>query len=163
MYLWYFVIQRSNSHINVEDLRIFTTPRKLIHSLQDSDESNGSFSPVRRLRSPTPSKFMFTPTSKNGVCQSSNCNSVSDINFSSGDEQVHGSSESVSSNNDVVADKDLQVRLEEIPNRSQCTSSSIRKNSTTKIVFGLFVVLFAVLLCLMSNGDQDAHGMLVPT
>ncbi|KAK1393211.1 Survival motor neuron interacting protein 1 [Heracleum sosnowskyi] len=51
--------QRLRSHISVDDIKIFTTPRKLIYSLQESSSENSNVSKkqTRRLRSPCKSKF----------------------------------------------------------------------------------------------------------
>ncbi|KAL8126678.1 hypothetical protein AgCh_013806 [Apium graveolens] len=51
--------QRLRSHINVDDVKIFTTPRKLKYSLKDtsSENSNLSKKQTRQLRSPCKSKF----------------------------------------------------------------------------------------------------------
>lgn len=51
--------QRLRSHINVDDVKIFTTPRKLIYSLQDASRGNSIVSEKQRrqLRSPCKSKF----------------------------------------------------------------------------------------------------------
>ncbi|KAK4405013.1 protein SINE1 [Sesamum angolense] len=82
--------QRSNSHINVDDVKIFTTPRKLIRSLQDLDDSGSGYS---------------MQTSKKDMDHESN----RDKKSSSGGDLFHGSSESVSSTEDVFTNKDVQL------------------------------------------------------
>ncbi|KAI3471485.1 hypothetical protein Pfo_028135 [Paulownia fortunei] len=164
------ILQRSNSHINVDDVKIFTTPRKLIRSLQDQDDFDSGFSKkqARRFRSPMTSAFAWTPTSireQNGLPQDMNRENNGD-KLSSGDERFHGSSESVSSTEDVFSDKDLRLSAEVVPgNKAQLQRVHVQKNHnfTYSIVCGLLVVLFAVLLCLLAICDQDDHYIVVPT
>ncbi|KAK6124804.1 hypothetical protein DH2020_041455 [Rehmannia glutinosa] len=152
--------QRSNSHINVDDVKIFTTPRKLIRSLQDLDHFDSGFSSkkqIRRFRSPMTSTFEWSPTSmreQNDLHQDMNCENNGDKLFY-GDE-LHGSSESVSSTKDVFGDRDLGLSAEVVPGKET------RHNSAHNIVCGLFV-LFALVLCLLAIGDQEDHNILVPT
>lgn len=163
--------QRSNSHINVDDVKIFTTPRKLIRSLQDLDDFDTGFSEkqARRLRSPMTGTFALTPTSmhgQNGIPQDMNCENNKD-KLSSGGELFLGSSESVSSTEDVFSNKDLGFSAEVVPrNKPLLQRVNARKNhhnSASRIVCGLFVGLFAVVLFLLAIGDQDDHYIIVPT
>ncbi|CAI9778847.1 unnamed protein product [Fraxinus pennsylvanica] len=61
-----FVFQKTRSHINIEGVKIFSTPRKLTRSLQDPDGMISDFSErqTRRFGSPFSSKFEWTPTSR---------------------------------------------------------------------------------------------------
>ncbi|KAK4413107.1 protein SINE1 [Sesamum alatum] len=165
--------QRSNSHINVDDVKIFTTPRKLIRSLQDLDDSGSGFSMkhARRFRSPKMSAFAWTPTSmreQNGLSQDMDHESKRDKKSSSGGDLFHGSSESVSSTEDVFTNKNVQLSPEVVQciKPSQLQRVDVRKNhsnSSRAIVSGLFVVLVAVFLCLLALGGQDDYDILVPT
>ncbi|KAL0405070.1 UNVERIFIED_CONTAM: protein SINE1 [Sesamum radiatum] len=165
--------QRSNSHINVDDVKIFTTPRKLIRSLQDLDDSGSGFSmqQVRRFGSPKTSAFAWTPTSmreQNGLSQDMDHESNRDKKSSSGGDLFHGSSESVSSTEDVFTNKDVQLLAEVVhcikPSQFQRVNvQENHSNSSRGIVCGIFVVLVAVILCLLALGGQDDYDILVPT
>ncbi|KAL0359378.1 UNVERIFIED_CONTAM: protein SINE1 [Sesamum angustifolium] len=166
------VLDRSNSHINVDDVKIFTTPRKLIHSLQDLDDSGSGYSmqQVRRFRSPKTSAFTWTPTlmsEQNGLSQDMDHESNRDKKSSSGGDLFHGSSESVSSTEDVFTNKDVQLLPEVVhcikPSQFQRVNvQENHSNSSRGIVCGIFVVLVAVILCLLLGG-QDDYAILVPT
>ncbi|KAJ6422639.1 hypothetical protein OIU84_027580 [Salix udensis] len=56
--------QRSRSRINVDNVSIFTTPRKLVHALQDPDDLNSDFSEKQHQRfgSPCSCKFDYRST-----------------------------------------------------------------------------------------------------
>ncbi|KAL7098162.1 hypothetical protein ACP275_10G187600 [Erythranthe tilingii] len=160
--------QRSNSHINVDDVKIFTTPRKLIRSLQDQDDSNSGFSKkqVGRFRSPQTSTFEWTPTSM----RQQNC-FHQDINYdkneeklSSRGEQYHGTSESVSSTEDVFSEKDIRLSAEEKPQIQLVNVQHNHKKSIRNMACGFSLLLLAAFLCLLAIGDyDDNHYSLVPT
>ncbi|KAL3834928.1 hypothetical protein ACJIZ3_009664 [Penstemon smallii] len=156
--------QRSNSRINVDDVRIYTTPRKLIRSLQNSDDVNSGFSvkQIKRYESPTPSTYLVTPTMRhqvNGLSQDMNCDKDRDENMSFDGEQFHCTSESISSTEDVFTDKDLRSSPLEVIHENKFR---IRKNHQSYIVCVLFVIL-AVIFCLMEIRDQNDLYVLVPT
>ncbi|PIN20410.1 hypothetical protein CDL12_06880 [Handroanthus impetiginosus] len=162
--------QRANSHINAGDVKIFTTPRKLVHSLQDLDDFDSGVpkNQLRSFRSPLTSRFMWTPKSmreQNDLPREMNHENNGD-KLSPGEQRFHGISESVSSTEDVFADKDLTSFPEVLPgNKPQFQGVNVQKNhqaSARTIVGGLFV-LFAVCLCLLAVGGQDNHIILVPT
>ncbi|KAL8456217.1 hypothetical protein ACS0TY_033620 [Phlomoides rotata] len=142
--------QRSNSHINIDDVRIFTTPRKLIRSLQaqDSDDSDTGFCEKhsRRFRGTS----AWTPRGQNGLPQDIKCGSNKN-KFSYRSESV-SSTEGVFSNNDVA---------EIVP----ANKSRLKKHhsSTIRMVCGLLVSLFAAFLFLLAIGDQDDRYIIVPT
>lgn len=166
------MLQRSSAHINVDDMKIYSTPRRLIHSLQDLDDSDSSFSnkQVRRFRSPRTSTFERTPTSM----REHNC-FPRDINYhddndeeilSSGGKQFHGRSESVSYTEDVCDERDLRLPAVVAEDKHQLHIFSVQNNQNKfirHIIFGIFVVLVAAILCLLEIGDQDDHRILVPT
>ncbi|CAK9145899.1 unnamed protein product [Ilex paraguariensis] len=163
--------QRSRSHINVDNVKIFTTPRKLIRSLQEPDDMGFFDNQSRRFRSPSSSKFEWSPASKydqNGLSHEADHEIKGDENLSSGGEQFHGSLESVSSSTeDVPVDADLQVYPKEVPgskteSQGICVQKVHRK-STVNIVCGLLAMLFVVFGCLLWIDDQDEGYNLVPT
>nr|GMD43100.1 protein SINE1 [Ipomoea batatas]GMD48032.1 protein SINE1 [Ipomoea batatas] len=92
--------QRSHSHVTPENVAIFTTPRKLIHSLQDVHNSpDFSEKKTRRYRSLSACEFEWSPASyrENGLLNGKTMNN-GDEKFSDESEQSHHqTSESVSS------------------------------------------------------------------
>ncbi|KAL6506054.1 hypothetical protein OROHE_022773 [Orobanche hederae] len=159
--------QLSNSRVNIDDVKIFTTPRKLIRSLQDLDNFDPDYSikQARRLISP----MTRTPTSmlgQNGLRQDMNRDKDGDNKLFS-DDEPRGSSESVSSTEDVFRDK-VQVLSPEVVavNKAQPQRAHVlmnHHNSARMIVYGLSAVLSALLFCFLAIGDQDDHHILVPT
>ncbi|CAA0821860.1 Unknown protein, partial [Striga hermonthica] len=142
----------SNSHINVDDVKTFTTPRKLIHSLQVQDlqdfDSNFSTKQVKKFRSPTTRSAFYD---QSHLCREMNRENGGGRLFS--EEEHHGQSESVSSTGDEVVPKN-KPRLEKV----YCHISA------RSIIYSLFAVLLALLLCLLAIGNQDDQdNILVPT
>ncbi|XP_059647313.1 protein SINE1 [Cornus florida] len=162
--------QRSRSQINIDNVKIFTTPRKLIHSLQEASDSGSNFSvkQTRRCRSPYSSDFEWSPMSKynqNASSHDMNHEIKKDVNLSGGGTQLHGGSESVSSTEDLPSDADLQVSRDEIPEiKSEASFDVQRKHrkSTLSVLSGFLLVLFAVFICLLRI-DDHGEGYLVPT
>ncbi|CAA0809797.1 ARM repeat superfamily protein [Striga hermonthica] len=144
--------EHSNSHINVDDVKPFTTPRKLIHSLQVQDlqdfDSNFSTKQVKKFRSPTKRSAFYD---QSHLCREMNRENGGGRLFS--EEEHHGQSESVSSTGDEVVPEN-KPRLEKV----YCHISA------RSIIYSLFAVLLALLLCLLAIGNQDDQdNILVPT
>ncbi|KAI3677024.1 hypothetical protein L1987_86642 [Smallanthus sonchifolius] len=144
--------QRSRSYVNVDNINYFTTPRKLVKSpyVPDTDCSK---SRSRRFRSPSPRKFNRRPDSnydQNGFNEG----------FSIEDEQFDGTSELVSSTEDIPTNgsNSLQQSKELIP-ETQVKSQIL---SALSIYYGLFVLLVAV-VCYLWIGDVDEGYNIVPT
>lgn len=165
-----FVLQRSPSRVNVDNFKIFTTPRKLIRSLQNKDDVNSNFSEKQSkwLRSPS-SKFDWTPTTKynqNGFQHEVNYEVEGTENLSGCGEQVQIGSESVSSTEDVPADVDVEVSHEMLTgSKIEIPKSSIKKSYRRiafKLVCSLFMLL-ALLASLLWIGDRDEGYNIVPT
>ncbi|KAG6426991.1 hypothetical protein SASPL_111230 [Salvia splendens] len=143
---------QSKAHIKVDDVKIFSTPRRLIRSLQDLDNSDVGLSEKqpRRFRSPMrPVSLLGQLGLPNGM----DCENKDEL--ASGDELFHANAESVSSTEDV-------------PNLAEMIpvdKFQVKKhhNSAKKVVFALFVGLFAVFVFLLVIGDQDNHHVMVPT
>ncbi|CAA0827849.1 ARM repeat superfamily protein [Striga hermonthica] len=152
--------QRLSSHINVDDVKIFTTPRKLIRSLQDLEDSDSTFSKGQDLR------FRRTLASlheQNGPFRDINRVNGGDRFFPQN--KLHSRSESVSSTENVSGDKNLISATEVVPvNKARSERVHTRMISARNIiVYVLFAVLSALLLCLLLIGDQDNRDILVPT
>ncbi|XP_057485647.1 LOW QUALITY PROTEIN: protein SINE1-like [Actinidia eriantha] len=160
--------QRSRSQINVDNIKIFSTPRKLIRSLQDPNDDTPDFSEkqTRMIRSPSSSKFEWSPASKynqNGHSPNTSYELKKDEKLSDDSGQFQGGSESVSSTEDIPINSDLQVPP---GSKLEPKSLSIRKHnrkSAFGAVSGLFVLLFALLVCLLRIDDQGDGYNLVPT
>lgn len=162
--------QRSRSQINLDDVKIFTTPRKLIRSLQDANDVNSDFSEERtsRFRSLS-SKFDRTPTTKykqNGFHHDVNNEVQGNGNLSNGGEQFEIGSESVSSTEDFPADAVVQVSHEVVPvSKIEIPKSSLKKSyrKTTLKLISLLIGLVALLGSLLWTWGQDEGYYLVPT
>ncbi|KAK9058675.1 hypothetical protein SSX86_023517 [Deinandra increscens subsp. villosa] len=149
--------QRSRSYVNVNNTDLFTTPRKLVKSLQHSN-SDCSENQSGRFRSPPSSKFNWSPNSsydKNGF----------DESFTSEYEQFNGTSESVSSTEDIQlltngSDK-LQQSEELVPETK--VKSKVQIPPAVSIASGLFVLLIAVVCFLWIRDLDEGYNNLVPT
>ncbi|KAK9290885.1 hypothetical protein L1049_009064 [Liquidambar formosana] len=163
--------QRSRSQINVDNIQIFTTPRKLIRSLQDPNGVNSDFSEkqTRRFRSPSSTNFDWSPNTKynrNGSSCDVDYEIEGNENLSSGGEQFQVGSESVSSTEDVPTDVDVQVSHEVFPgSKTEIQKLGIEKTRWKRafqLLCGLFV-LFAVFASLLWIDNEDEGYNLVPT
>lgn len=164
--------QRSRSQTNVDNIKIFTTPRKLIRSLQDPNDERADFSgnQNRRFRSPSSHNFEWSPTSKyhqNGLSPNMNYEVKKDETLPAGSEQLQVGSESVSSTEDIPT-ADFQVNEKVSPGSKVESQSFIEIQKTnckspTKVVCSLFVLLFALFICSICLNDQDDGNGLVPT
>ncbi|CAK9155752.1 unnamed protein product [Ilex paraguariensis] len=161
--------QRSCSHINADNVKIFTTPRKLICSVQEPNDVDFFENQTRRFTSPS-SKLERISTSRydqNGLSQDANDETETYGNLSIDGEQFHDSSESVYSTEDVRADSDLPESPNVRPgSKTESQGINVRKHHqkrTVNIFCGLFVLLFAVFVCFLLIDDPDEGLYLVPT
>ncbi|KAL7615483.1 hypothetical protein Lser_V15G02321 [Lactuca serriola] len=144
--------QRTRSYVNVDNMDLFTTPRKLLRSLQHPDD-DCSGNQSRRFWSPSSSKFNQSHTS----------NFDQNESFTNENEQIYGTLESVSSTEDIDippnGDNHLQqqsqVLLPEAKTKSQRLSAVV-------ISSGLVILLIAV-ICFFWKQEQDKVYNLVPT
>eukprot|EP00257_Ricinus_communis_P008154 XP_002525438.2 protein SINE1 [Ricinus communis] len=163
--------QRSRSHLNVDDINIFTTPRKLIHSLQEPNDVDSDFSErqSRRFRSPS-RKYDYSPNMKfnrNGFQHHEGYEVEENRNSYAGGEQLQGTSESVSSTDDVPVHTDVQLSPEVLSGNKDdaprfCSRKDHRKNFY-RLFGGLFFALLAIFSSLLWIDSQDNGGYLVPT
>ncbi|KAG4176652.1 hypothetical protein ERO13_A11G259100v2 [Gossypium hirsutum] len=159
--------QRSRSRINVETL--FTTPRKLIHSLQDPNELNSDYSEkqFRRFRSPCSEKFGGSPTTNRNSFRRGIINEVKRKARSYTDGEDHGVSESVSSTDDSPAELDVLGSTDAAPKNKKETleyhNEKVGKNMAPKLFLGLFLIIIAVLTCLWWTEGEDESFYVVPT
>ncbi|XP_021738263.1 TORTIFOLIA1-like protein 2 [Chenopodium quinoa] len=165
--------QRTRSQINLDYVKIFTTPRKLVRSLQDNDENSDYYGDQsRRQRSPCSANCEWSPVVKYNQSSCLNKNRPQDgtgnITDECEDHQSHSISESVSSTQDVLAMANGDVSLKML-HRDQSTSEKIvkipgrnlRKMATLVLLIVLvFSLGFASVLLL---GDQGEFVGMVPT
>lgn len=163
------LLQRSRSHVNIDQINLFTTPRRLIRALQDPNDVNLDFSENGNSRFRSPSRrTQGSPTvehEQNGHDIKYEENENGEL--SPGDEQAQGSSESVSSTDDVAAHANTQTQVscevipENIIQTKQVTRRIQRKNASN-MVFGIFFVMLVVFISLLFSDAPD-EGYLVPT
>ncbi|KAL8204803.1 hypothetical protein R6Q57_010426 [Mikania cordata] len=149
--------QRSRSYVNVNNADLFTTPRKLVKSLQVSN-IECSENQCQRFRSPPSSKFNWSPNStndKNRVNKS----------FTNEDEQFNGTLESVSSTEDIHfltnGSYNLQQSQELVPATKM--KLKVQMSPAISIASGLFVLLIAVVYFLWIRNLDAGYNNLVPT
>ncbi|KAG6651116.1 hypothetical protein I3843_06G083800 [Carya illinoinensis] len=154
--------QRSRTRIDVDNIKIFKTPRKLICSLQDPNDGNSEFfqNQGRRYRSLSSSNIQWSPSAK----YDQNCFSH-DLNYNG---KENGGPESVSSTDDVLNDADLRVSQEAVPdNKTAIQRAGVRKarqKTALKFVCGLVFASLALLTPrLLWINIQDEGYYLVPT
>lgn len=131
--------QKSRSYINVDNIKIFTTPRKLVKSLQ-APNSDFSEKQSQRYRIPSLSKFDLDPTSNQDE---------SGLSSDHKDEEYRCTSESVSSTEELC--QELVPETKAKP-----------RFFALRILSGL-IVLFSVIVCFMLLGVPDDDYNLVPT
>ncbi|KAE8678131.1 H/ACA ribonucleoprotein complex subunit 1-like protein 1 [Hibiscus syriacus] len=102
-------VLRSRSRINVDNL--FTTPRRLIRSLQDPNDLNSDYEKqFRRFRNPCSENFGSSPTTNRNGYQCATINKAKSKARSYTDGENQGISESVSSTDDSPAELELDVQ-----------------------------------------------------
>ncbi|RDY09090.1 Protein SINE1, partial [Mucuna pruriens] len=164
---------RSRTQVSADNIKIFMTPRKLIHSLQDPDDetSDCSEKPNRRGRSQSSGNIKRSPASYSKYNQNS---IVDDVNYDSkgngslyGDVQFQGEHESVSSTDDFADNTDMQMPSEVGPKSRNDTQTVIMRKpfqkTKHKLVCGLSFALLAIATPLLWINSQDEGHFLVPT
>ncbi|KAK7315657.1 hypothetical protein VNO77_34223 [Canavalia gladiata] len=166
---------RPRAPVNVDSIKIFRTPRKLIHSLQESHDetSDSSEKSMRRIKSLSVGNIEWSTAS----CSNSKYvqNGIADhVNYASkeneslyDDMQFQGRLESVSSTNDLLGDADMLRPLEVVPESRNGTQTVLMKKSLQKIKYkficGLPFVLIAIAAPLLWINSQKEGHFLVPT
>lgn len=166
--------QRSRTQVNLDSVKIFKTPRKLIHSLQELNDATSDCSEKqnRRIRrSLSSGNIEWSPTSnseydQNGFADHENYDDCEENESLYADEQFPGGSESVSSTDDLPGDADKQMPPEVVPedgNYTQTFLESQLRMTKCKLVCGLSFVLLAVATPLLWFNSQEEGHYLVPT
>lgn len=172
------MLQRTRSHINADSVKIYSTPRKLVRSLQDQDDENTHFykNQVRMLRSPCSVKCdSVSKHSSNGVPDGSvNINKIT-VSFIDKDDHSQIDTKLVTSTeNCQVAKKENraethsvveQVNMELSQGRMKC--KKLMKISGLKtsvyVFFAVLMALFAVFTSVFLVGNEQEVHYLVPT
>ncbi|XP_020218564.1 protein SINE1 [Cajanus cajan] len=155
---------RLRSKANVDSIKIFNTPRKLIHSLQDSSDVTLGCSEKqnRRFRSLSSGNIEWSATSKydqNGFSDHVKCDS--EVNESlCAEVEFQDGSESVSSTDDLPVDTNMPTKV--VPENRNVTPTALPKIKY-KLVCGLSFVLLALATPLLWINSQDDGHYLVPT
>ncbi|KAM7250038.1 hypothetical protein ACFE04_021921 [Oxalis oulophora] len=159
--------QRSRHHRNVDNISIFSTPRKLIRSLQDPADPNSDFSgkQTRRFQSPSSEKFQLSPAPSRNVFS----HKVYPVN---GNGKLHsdveqfqglGDSESVSSTDDTPANVNVQVVPENKDEIPKLSVEKPRRKISPGLLLCFFFALLAIIVAVVWIDGQDRGRQLVPT
>jgi len=155
-----------------DNIRIFMTPRKLIHSLQDPNDeiSDCSEKVNRRIKSLSSGNIMWSPASFSKYDQ----NMADHVNFDSkengglyGDVKFQGGPESVSSTDDNPITSDIEMPSEVGPESGNGTETVLMgkpfQKTKQKLVCGISFALLAIATPLLWINSQDEGHFLVPT
>ncbi|XP_027357207.1 protein SINE1-like [Abrus precatorius] len=166
---------RSRLEVNVDSIKIFKTPRKLIHSLQDPNDESSDYSekPNRMIKSLSSGNIEWSPASysnsqydQNGTAHNAKYDSKENGSLY-GDVQFQGGAESVSSTDDLPGDADMQRLVEMVPESRYVTQTVLIKKPLQKIkrkfVCGLSFVFLAMATPLLWINSQEEGHFLVPT
>ncbi|KAJ4978737.1 hypothetical protein NE237_009517 [Protea cynaroides] len=163
-------LQRQHSKLNIDDIKIFTTPRKLICSLQVLNDVNSDpfEKQTRKFRSPASKQLQWSPTRKvegNGPSHDLNYDVEGPKNISKIVEQTHVGSESVSSTGDVLNDAELVP--DEVSTVDIAGLRSQRKRSfkmfALNLICCLFFIFLAVVISVTFTDSLEKGSNLVPT
>ncbi|CAJ1953383.1 unnamed protein product [Sphenostylis stenocarpa] len=157
------------------NLKNFMTPRKLIHSLQDSNDEISDCSEKlnrRRIKSLSSGNIMWSPTSfttydQNGMVDHVNYDSKENGGLYS-DDQFQGGPESVSSTYDNPINSDMQRPSEFGRPESRNDTETVLvvkpfQKTKHKLVCGISFALLAIATPLLWFNSQDEGHFLVPT
>ncbi|KAK8712599.1 hypothetical protein V6N13_147835 [Hibiscus sabdariffa] len=159
--------QRSRSRINVDNR--FTTPRRLICSIQDPNDLKSDYSEkqYRRFTSPCSEKFRSSPTKNRNSYQRGTINKAKSKARSYTNGENQGVSESVSSTDDSPAEHDVQEPNDADPTNKKETlefrNEKARKATAYKMFFGLFLIIIVGLTSLLWTEVEDESFYIVPT
>ncbi|KAL6008161.1 hypothetical protein ACLOJK_033667 [Asimina triloba] len=181
--------QRPQLQLNMDSFKVFTTPRKLIHSLQDPDEANLDFLGKKavKTRNLAACELVWEPTREtNDDSLNENSNSHADSkpephkmlsddanwkNDAAGAELVEADGfESVSSTGDVNPDSNCRRSFvgsgeEGVKgvNTKRSKYASFTKTAALSLICGLILIIPAATLSNMWFDDQGDYYHLVPT
>ncbi|GAB2295394.1 hypothetical protein Dimus_029566 [Dionaea muscipula] len=157
--------------VNLDSVKIFTTPRKLFRSLQETEMISDSYeNQARRFRTSCSCKChcnaIVNHHNQNGLSYEMSCDGTENGNVA-GDEQCHSNSESVSSTEDIPVGADGQVSSQVVPKSKHqprdLMVKTFMQKTTEFIPEAIFLVLIAVLVMLQWSGFHDEGPRFVPT
>ncbi|KAG1333960.1 protein SINE1 [Cocos nucifera] len=177
--------QRSRPQLTIDDVKIYTTPRKLMRSLQNSANVSSSGGPQQQHNqipsSPCSGKVELNPTvvlnvdshthnSKSEVAEKWNNEKVilwGKNNLTLNEELVPDDTESVSSTGDVTENSACEVYREDYEDNFKVLVRS-RKRLTYGIAvmgftWGLLLILVAVILSAVRTDNDELFFDVVPT
>ncbi|KAF8043580.1 hypothetical protein BT93_A1795 [Corymbia citriodora subsp. variegata] len=162
--------QRPRSPINVDNIKIFTTPRKLIRSLQDPSDvdSDVTQKSLGRFRSPCSSVDEWSPVRNfdQGGLIDDPLDAKEKENSNDGVEQLQGVSESLSSADNTVAGQEMSVPSAVTPLDGTDTLAFGTRKAGRRAAFKLICSILFVLLaifCYLQYTDDHEYRHLVPT
>ncbi|GAB2211186.1 hypothetical protein Droror1_Dr00016478 [Drosera rotundifolia] len=162
--------QKVNSHINLDNVKIFTTPRKLVRSLQETElKSNAARNHGVKPRSSCSCKCkcdaMVNHHNHNGLSYETSDEEDKGSANSAGSKHSHSNSESVSSTKGTPVSTEEQVSSKMVPTceiRPHAPVKSFGQKITCFLLQALLLGLFvACVLVLWTVQDVDNH--LIPT
>ncbi|KAI4386654.1 hypothetical protein MLD38_004570 [Melastoma candidum] len=163
--------QRPGSQLDVKDVRIFSTPRKLIHSLQEMCDRDSDVSEKQaQYGSPCSSTSEWSPLRKydqNGSTDKLNVIEEQGSSYS-GDKQLSNYLFSMSPKDRVSSHSEDQVMpvpfdLDGVgPQGGLCTTSSWKKTNFIRTICSTLFVFVAIASMLLIN-EGDTEDYLVPT
>ncbi|TKY46199.1 spliceosomal complex [Spatholobus suberectus] len=164
---------RSRTQVNVDNIKLFITPRRLIHSLQDPNDETSDCSEKlnRRIKSLSSGNIKWTPASYSKYDENGIADHVSHDSNENGalydDVQFQGEPESVSSTDDFPGNTDTQRPSEVGPANRNGTQPVLMgrpfQKTKHKLVCGLSFALLAIATPLLWINSQEEGHFLVPT
>lgn len=162
--------QRPRSPINVDNIKIFTTPRKLIRSLQDPSDVDSDMTrkSLGRFRSPCSSVDEWSPVrsfDQGGLIDDPH-DAREKENSDDGAEQFQGASESVSSADNTAAGQEKSAPSAVAPLDGTDTLTFGTRKAGRRAAFKLICSVLFVLLaifCSLQFIDDHEYRHLVPT
>ncbi|KAK9664672.1 hypothetical protein RND81_14G060400 [Saponaria officinalis] len=141
--------QRTKCHLNVESIKMFTTPRKLVHSLQNDDVNSDYFDDNVRGR--------WSPVKMYDAC---GCLHMSK---SDGREICTSDAESVSSTEDLTGTNVVSHEKFRGGEKHSPQVVIISKWKITYMFLFIVLVIFAAFVSVLFTGNQERCHNLVPT
>ncbi|CAM8887003.1 unnamed protein product [Rhodiola kirilowii] len=162
---------RSHSLINVDNVKIYSTPRKLMHSLQDPVDMNSEVfqKQFRKFLSPCSNCAWSPLTAYDQNCQHYSDEEANEQGYTSAEsEEFQIGSESVSSTEDVLPSEnkipfsqDVSVGNNAEFQKKTCTKA--RQLPVYRLVLCLLFTALTVLTSFILIEDQEEGKALVPT
>ncbi|KAH0455403.1 hypothetical protein IEQ34_015435 [Dendrobium chrysotoxum] len=156
--------QSSEHQLTFDHIKIYSTPRKLVRSLQNQNDCKMEVSSMLG-RSPVSCKVQPEPTDESDS-QNSDISIVSHQKFITDAEEVHQSIESVSSTNDPAEDKGSEttgISADAEPKRTRICGMTKLWYRKFMLVFALAVICLAIIMTIQRDDvDEFSYG-LAPT